>query len=146
MRFIHDNLTPLLAALIFIAALTSWFDTAVPAPPRMRAPAAEAWSLPKLAAHEGKKDIDAINERNLWGVVAADAPKEPPWHVLGIARNGAERFILLAYEGKPVEMLKVGDLLPDGAKIVQIDQNRFFVLTADKQKLAFGLYKNDPEK
>jgi len=146
MRFIHDNLFPLIAALILIAATTCWFGTPVPAPPRTLTPVAEPWSLPKLVAHDSKKSIDAINARNLWGIVAADVPKAPEWRVLGIARSGADRFILLAFEGKPVEMLKVGDVLPDGAKIVQIENDRFFVLTADKKKLAFGIYKNDPAK
>ena len=66
--------------------------------------------------------------------------------MLGIARSGAERFILLAFEGKPVEMLKAGDALPDGAKIVQIEKDRFFVMTPDKKKLAFGIYKHGQAK
>ena len=147
MRFLHDNLYPLTAVLIFIAAATCWFGTSVPAQPKALTPVAEPWSLPKLAEHDSKKSVDAINARNLWGiVVAADAPKEPEWHVLGIARSGDDRFILLAYEGKPVEMLKTGDALPDGAKIVQIENDRFFVMTPDKKKLAFGIYKHDQAK
>lgn len=148
MRFIHDNLYPLLAALVLIAATSVWFGTSVPAPPKPLTPATETWSLPKLAEHDSKKSLDAINARNLWGIAgtAADAVKEPEWHILGIARSGPDRFILLAFEGKPVEMLKVGDTLPDGVKIVQIEKDRFFVLTADKKKLAFGIYKNDPAK
>jgi len=147
MRFIHDNLIPLLAALILIAAISCWFDTSVPPPPRARAPVAEAWSLPKLAEQDGKNSIDAINARNLWGIAAADAViKEPEWHVLGIATNGNERFVLIAYAGKPVEILKVGDALPDGVKIVQIESERFFVMGADKKKLVFGIYNHDPAK
>ena len=146
MRFIHDNLYSLIAALILIAATTCWFGIPEPATPKLTPPVAEPWSLPKLAEHDSKKSIDTINARNLWGIVAADAPKEPEWHVLGIARNMVDRFILLAYEGKPVEMLKVGDMLPDGAKIVQIETDRFFVMTPEKKKLAFGIYKNDPAK
>jgi len=146
MRFIHDNLYSLVAALVLIAATSCWFGISVPVTPVAAAPVAEPWGLPQLAEQDGKKSIDTINARNLWGIVAADAPKEPEWHVLGIARSGADRFILLAYEGKPVEMLKIGDALPDGAKIVQIEKDRFFVMTADKKKLAFGIYKHDPTK
>lgn len=147
MRFIHDNLYPLIAALIFIAAPTCWFGTSVPASLPAPHTVAEPWSLPKSAEHDSKKSIDAINTRNLWGViVAADVRKEPEWHVFGIVKRGAERFILLAFEGKPVEMLKVGDALPDGVKIVQIENDRFFVMTPDKKKLAFGIYKHDPAK
>lgn len=147
MRFIHDNLYPLIAALIFIAAISCWFGTSVPTSPNTLPPVVEPWNLPKLAEHDSRKSIDAINTRNLWGIiVAADVPKEPEWHVLGIVRRSAERFVLLAFEGKPVEMLKVGDALPDGVKIVQIENDRFFVMTPDKKKLAFGIYKHEPAK
>ncbi len=146
MRFIHDNLFPLVAALILVAATSCWFGTAEPVTPRAPTSVVEPWNLPKPAERESKKSIEAINTRNLWGIVAADAIKEPEWHVLGIARSGADRFILLAYDGKPIEMLKTGDALPDGAKIVQIENDRFFVMTAEKKKLAFGIYKNEPAK
>lgn len=146
MRFIHDNLYPLFAAMAIMAAIVCWFGAPEPALPKAQPQNAEPWSLPKLAEHDSKKSIDAINARNLWGIVAADAPKEPEWRVLGIARSGTERFILLAFDGKPVEMLKVGDALPDGAKIVQIEKDRFFVMTPDKKKLAFGIYKHDQAK
>lgn len=150
MRFIYDNLYPLAAALILVAATTCWLGASEPAPPspspKAPVPVDEPWSLPKLAEHDSKKSIETINARNLFGIVAEDAPKEPEWRVLGIVMNGAERFILLAYDGKPAEMLKVGDALPDGAKIVQIEKDRFFVMTPDKKKLAFGIYKHDPTK
>lgn len=146
MRFIHDNLYPLFATLVIVAAVICWFGAPVPALPQTQPQVVEPWNLPKAAEHDSKKSIDAINARNLWGAVVADAPKKPEWHVLGIARSGADRFILLTIDGKPVEMLKVGDTLPDGAKIVQIENDRFFVMTPDKKKLAFGIYKNDPAK
>lgn len=146
MRFVHDNLYPLFATLAIMAAVICWFGTPAPALPQAPPQLVEPWSLPQRAEHDSKKSIDTISARNLWGIVAADAPKEPEWHVLGIARSGADQFILLAYEGKPVEMLKVGDALPDGAKIVQIEKDRFFVMTPDKKKLAFGIYKHDTTK
>ncbi len=146
MRFVHDNLYPLIAAMIFIIVTSCWFGTSVPVSQVSRTLPPESWSLPKPAAKDSKKFMETINSRNLWGIVLTDAQTEPEWHVLGIARNGAERFILLAFDGKPVEMLKVGDSLPDGAKIVQIEHDRFFIMTADKKKLAFGIYKNESAK
>lgn len=146
MRFVHDNLYPLFATLAILAAVICWFGAAAPALPKTQPQIAESWSLPQAAERDTKKSIDAINARNLWGIATADAPKEPEWHVLGIVKSGVDRFILLTIDGKPVEMLKVGDMLPDGAKIVQIENDRFFVMMPDKKKLAFGIYKNDPAK
>lgn len=146
MRFIHNNLFPLFAAMVLIAAVTIWFATDLPAAAQARPVVAETWVMPKQVEIDLKKSTEAINARNLWGVVAANAVKPPEWRVQGIASTGAERFILLAFEGKPAEMLKIGDALPDGAKIVQIEKDRFFILTPDKQKIAFGMYKNDPAK
>jgi len=146
MRFIHDNLYPFAFILVLVAALASWFGTPPPAPPKKLAKVVEPWSLPKRMEHDSSKSIEVINARNLWGVVAANTPKEPEWKILGIAGRGEERFILLAYEGKPTERLLLGDALPDGAKIVQIEKDRFFVLTPDKKKLVFGIYKHAPAK
>lgn len=146
LRFIHDNLYPLFAALAFIAAVVCWFGTAVPAQPPAPLPVAETWRVPRVAVNNSKKSIDTISARNLWGSVLADAPKAPEWHVLGIATNGADRFVLLAFEGKPVASLKVGDALPDDTKIVQIEKNRFFVRTPDNKTLAFGFPKYEQVK
>lgn len=147
MRFVHSNLLALWCTLALLAAVICWFDVGIPAAPTAASQAPEAWALPKLPENQSRKSMDAIGARNLWGIViASNAPPPPVWNIQGIARTGNERFVLLAYEGKPVEILKVGDSLPDGAKIVQIDNDRFLVQTADKKKLAFGIYKNETQK
>lgn len=149
MRFIQNNLYPLLAALALVAGLTCWFGTELPALPRPPTTSPEPWQLPQRTGHDLKKALATITARNLWGVVdatAAAAPPAPAWRVLGIARSGPERFILLVIDGKPVEILKVGDALPDGLKIVEIEKDRFFVQSADKKKFAFGIYQNDLAK
>jgi len=147
MRFIHTNLVALWATLALITAIICWFAVAEPSAPAAVAPVAETWALPKLPENQSSKSLNAINARNLWGIVTANAaPKEPAWTIQGIARTGIERFVLMSVEGKPVEILKVGDLLPDGTKIVQIDNDRFLVETPDKKKIAFGIYKNEPQK
>ena len=125
MRFIHDNLYPLLAALIFIAATTCWFGTSDPMLPNSAPHAAETWRLPQTPEHASKQSTEAITARNLWGTLDTDNPQKPEWLILGIATSGAERFVLLAYENKPVETLKVGDALPDGMRIVQIEKTAF---------------------
>lgn len=147
MRFIHNHLWPLWAALALVVAIACWFGVPEPVTSVAAPTVAEIWALRTLPDNESKKSADAINARNLWGVVVlANVVPEPVWKIMGIARSGADRFILLAYEGKPVEILKVGDSLPDGAKIAQIDNDRFFVLTDKKKKLAYGIYKNETAK
>ena len=147
MRFIHSNLVALWLTVAAIAAAICWFGVSAPTVPQGSAAAPDAWNLPKLPEVQSRRAMDAISARNLWGiVVASNAPPPPVWNIQGIARSGSDRFVLLAFEGKPVEILKVGDSLPDGAKIVQIDNDRFFVQTADKKKLAFGIYKNEIQK
>jgi len=144
MRFVQDNIFPLFVTLAILATIICWFGTPEPALPSALSPTPEPWKLPKIFEHDSKVTIDAIKARNLWGIVVAGTIKQPEWHILGLARNGRERFILLSYEGKPIEMLKVGDSLPDGLKIVKIENDRFFVMTAENKKLAFGIYKNEP--
>lgn len=146
MRFIHNHLLALFVALALMAAAASWYGTAPPIAPKFTPPATEVWSLPKLAEFEAKKSLDVISARNLWGAVAGPVVKEPEWRIMGMANNGTERFVLLAFEGKPIEMLKVGDALPGGLKIAKIDNDRFFVITPDKKEIAFGMYKNEPAK
>ena len=147
MRFIDNYLYPLLAALAAVIVTTCWLATPEPQAPALLPARAETWSLPLLTEHDSKKSIEAITARTLWGAVAdAAAAKTPEWNIQGIARSGADRFVMLAYEGKPLEMLKVGDALPDGAVIVRIETDRFFVRTTDQKEIAFGMYKNAPAK
>lgn len=149
MRFINDNLYPIFGALLLVIVISCWFALPDPAQPKTLAIAAEPWSLPTQATRDSSKAIQNITSSKLWGTSAADAADAPPapkWNVIGIARNGADHFILLANEGQPIATLRVGDSLPDGMKIAQIDDDRFFVTTADKKKIVFGIYKNDPTK
>jgi hypothetical protein len=147
LRLLHDKLYPLLATLALIAAAVCWFGTTVPTPPPPKPPQAEPWQLPPLANPDTTKTLTSINARNLWGNVAVTAQaKEPEWHIVGITTTATERFVLLAYEGKPIATLKVGDALPDETTIIQIEKDRFFVKGKDKKKIAYGLYKNDPPK
>ena len=148
MRLIHTHLYAFSATLALLIAGISWFNLPAPAPvAKIRTPVEEPWSLPEAAKNDSSNVIATIKARNLWGVVAAaDAAQKPEWHVLGIVRSGKESFVLIAFDGQPVTMLKAGDALPDGAKIVQIEKDRFFVMTEDNKKLAFGIYKNDQAK
>jgi hypothetical protein len=148
LRFIQDNLYPLFGALTLVAAAVCWFGTTVPVHPLPGPLAAEPWQLPQLAEHNSPRAITTINARNLWGDAAATAAaaKPPEWRVVGITTQGTNHLVLVAFEGQPLTLLKVGDTLPDDSKIVQIEKDRFFVMTKDKKKLPYGLHKNDQVK
>lgn len=147
MRLLHDNLGTLSIAAAAITAAVCWMGVELPHQPTPRPLPPEKWNLPALDETNSKQAIDTINTRNLWGVtVAAEAPKPPDWNVVGITTTGSERLVLVAYENKPVATLRVGDTLPDETKIVEIEKDRFFVMTPKKKKLAYGLFKNDKAK
>jgi hypothetical protein len=146
LRFIHHNLYPLWVTLALIAAAVCWFGTSVPAWPSAKAAPSVPWQLPALAQPNGAQAAANISARNLWGNVAASAAptKAPEWHIVGITTTATERLVLLAYEGKPVATLKVGDTLPDDTTIVQIEHDRFFVKAKGHKKIAYGIYKHEP--
>lgn len=145
MRLIHNHL--LLFTLFATLAGTAlfWFGSPQPVTPKKILLQEEPWELPKTASQNSNKLGEAIIARNLWGGVGGGA-KNPEWNVTGIIKNGKERYIMLSFEGRPIEILKAGDTLPDGAQITRIEDAQFFILTEDKKKLAFGLYKHDKSK
>lgn len=148
MRFIHDRLVGMWLFTALITLVACWFLAPNPQPIKAAVPAPDSWKLPTLAENESRKSTDAIVARNLWGMAnptGAPAAPEPTWSIQGIVHRGSEHFVLMSYEGKPAEVLKVGDSLPDGAKIVQIDKERFVVQTKSKKKLAFGIYKYEQQ-
>lgn len=146
MRFIHENLKPLMATLIVLAVIIAWFGTPAPSPSSSAPQGTEPWTLPKLAEYDIARTLDTINGRNLWGDQVAESAKAPTWHIVGVAMSANGRFMLLSFEDKPIEMLKVGDVMPDGGKILQIKKDRYSVLTPDNKKLTIGINKYDQAK
>ena len=144
MRLVYNHLRLFTLLAVLAGATLFWFGSPQPASPRKTQLQAESWEIPTMASRNGDKLGEAIAARNLWGSTAV--AKAPEWSVTGIIKNGKERYIMVSLEGRPVETLKVGDTLPDGAKIIRIEDAQFFILTEDKKKLAFGLYKNDKSK
>lgn len=145
MRLIYNHLLLFTLLAILAGAVLFWFGSPLPATPKKIPLQAEPWELPKIASQNGNKLGEAIIAHNLWGGAVAGT-KDPEWNVTGIIKNGKERYIMVSLEGRPIEILKVGDTLPDGAQITRIEDAQFFILTEDKKKLAFGLYKHDKSK
>lgn len=107
-------------------------------------PVEETWDMPKSQPIVlDSKVIDAIASRNLWGEVQAAKPDEPPdihWRFVGIGGSEKERAVLIQYLNKPVQILKVGDILPGGAKIMKIGEDRLCLLINGKRR-ALEIYR-----
>lgn len=111
-----------------------------PEPPRVSAKAAEEpWEMPQSkTANIDPKTIDAIASRNLWGEVVAAKPDEAPdihWRFVGVGGSEKERTVLIQYLNKPIKTLKVGDMLPGEAKIMNIGEDRLCVLINGKRRI-----------
>ena len=144
MQFIAASLKPLLVAGLIVAVVVVGLNAPQPTAPAplATAPAQDTWQLPELPDNNSKKAIETITARDLWGSVraAANGPlAKPIWRYAGVIRQGKERYVLINIDGKPVSILKEGDELPDNAKIVKIEDDRFFVLI-DGQQRVFGSY------
>jgi len=128
---------------IGFAAVVFWFSVPEPGAPLSMASVAESWQLPGLPAKDPKKAAEIIAARNLWGIVppAPEAsPSDPAWHFAGVARRGSDRYVLIKFEGKPVQTLKTGDVLPGGAKILEIGEDQLCILINGKRR-ALGIYR-----
>jgi hypothetical protein len=146
MQLLIDNLKLFLAVAIALIVLSSWFGTSAPLPPSVPAPLPDTWQLPALPEGNHAKSIETITARNLWGETKAETATVPEWKIMGVAMAGKTRLLLIAQEGQPIETLKIGDKLPDGAKITAIEKDRYLVLTPDNKKLTIGISKNGQVK
>ncbi len=77
--------------------------------------------------------------------MAEPAPAEPPvsatvpWRVVGIAAAADGRFTAVVSGGGDVFLLGLGDRLPDGAAVVEIDAAGLVVTTAAGERLTLRL-------
>lgn len=63
----------------------------------------------------------------------ADGKPEEKWKLTGTYRVGAQSFALLRQGDKTPEALKPGDTLPDGSRIVEIQEERVWVVADGKR-------------
>lgn len=145
MRFITNYLLLFTLFIVLAEAVLSWFGSSLPAASNKTQLQSEPWELPKLPTQNGDKLVEKIIAANPWGDTAPGT-KTLRWRVTGIIKNAGERHITLSFDERSIEVLKVGDTLPDGATITHIEDTQFFVLTKDKKKLTFDLYQYDKSK
>lgn len=137
MNLFFDHLYKFAAVLVVSCVVCAWLLAPAPTLPQARSQnAAPDWSLPTHVAAATDSNSDAY--RSLWGTVAqasADAPlNEPDWHFSGVTQAGNERFVMISVTGQAMQMLKVGDVLPGGAKILKIDEDHLSLLLNGKHR------------
>jgi len=123
------QLTIACGALLVGAILAGWHAGDAPVDDAARL-ASAAWTLPSPNVRDPEQDVAIINSRQPWGGRAAFRdPELPPsgnavWRLAGIVERGGELFALIMVgpaAGGRLEYRSVGESLPDGSVLVQID-------------------------
>lgn len=138
MNFVLAHVYRLTLMLIALSVGAAWWLVPEPQNASKTVPATDTWTLPVLATKQPDKNIAAINTANLWGsTVQAEvgAPlNEPEWRFAGLTVSGAEKRILISTNNLPPQPLKVGDSLPGGAKILEINDDHLCLLIRGKHR------------
>lgn len=139
--------------LVFIGLLIAigsaeWRFSPVPATPKSSRMSAEPWVLPEVPKAQPEKAMAILGKTNLWGklpeATAAQSLNDPDWRFIGIATNGAERFVIIQIEGQPEQRLTINDKLPGGSKILKIEGDKICLLINGKKR-SIGIYKTGPQ-
>lgn len=130
MEFILTHLSRLSVLFITVVAGVSWWLAPAPQPAPQPASKpqdeADAWTLPAITPQKPEKFVASINDANLWGAVEAakQGPlNEPEWRFAGVTVNGSEKFVMVSVENQPLQLLKIGDPLPGGARILSVNDD-----------------------
>lgn len=110
--------------LLLLAAFIEWQLVEVPEMQKAFARAEEVWKLPQPVRPLPAKSLEVLAKTRPWGrgqtSGAQAAAGSPAWRIAGIAARGGERILLVRIDKQPVMQLKVGDSLPNGARIAAI--------------------------
>jgi hypothetical protein len=132
-----------LAAIVVIGVLglAGWRIFGASMPTESATEVGDAWDLPGRGDIAGDKLLEGLLAVDPWGLgrsvyerpksVAAGEPAEAPprrWSFKGMLQEGPNRFVLVSIDGKPAEPLSVGQTLPSGEKILQIEPDRLCIL------------------
>lgn len=118
------------AATLLLAGIAGWFRS-LPAEPVKARNAGAAWSLPTEADLERSSAAQfAATAKIQWlGDGASGNPAEgaSPWTLLALVK-GPDRAALVRAGSDPlIKRIRVGDTLPDGARLVEILQDAVLV-------------------
>tara|TARA_B100001094_G_C18175380_1_gene797599 strand:+ start:924 stop:1442 length:519 start_codon:yes stop_codon:yes gene_type:complete len=114
----------------------------------------DLWYLPEKPELAYGSDIDTMLSKPLFGgkPVIRIKKKEKddknnsarkPWRLMGITHNGSEKNIVILDQGlKKPQRLLIGDILPNGEKLITIGPSFIEIETAEKTK-TISLFKNN---
>jgi hypothetical protein len=121
-------------------ALGAWWSPAVPERVPLVASSRDQWRITPLPRRPDQTtQVAMVNGAAFWG--DAGRPKEPDaplpdarWRIAGVFGVGADRTALVQFgdPARPAQRVKVGESLPSGHRIVNIEQGRVCVLIGKK--------------
>jgi hypothetical protein len=127
------------------AALAALWVTRPPAVPSSGAAAAGDFVLAAAPASD-PPSVDKLLSREIWPMPSAMYSRasqlqarqaggmaEETWKLTGTYRIGSQSFVLLRRGDKTPEALKPGDSLPDGRRILEIQEERIWVVADGKR-------------
>lgn len=131
--------------MLLLAAVAGWMAWPQPIPgPMLVAPRRDAWVLPTLPrrALENSTIVIAATAP-FWGApvqaaaaaaASAPPPPEPRWRVAAVFGEAAKRGVLITFDAdaRPQQRLFVGDKLPGGYLITNIEEREICVLLGKK--------------
>jgi len=92
--------------------------------------------MPALQTGDPAQWIATINQRKLWGGAAAAEQEaagrpeaEKDWSLVGVVIKGGDRFVLVSVGDDASKPYRIGDTLPNGAKILDIEEDRLRIST-----------------
>jgi hypothetical protein len=139
MEFILTHLSRLTVFFVTVVAGVSWWLAPAPQSAPKTQDEADAWTLPAVTPQKPERFVATISGANLWGIVeaATQAPlNEPEWRFAGVTVNGSEKLVMASIENQPLRLLKAGDALPGGAKILKVNEDHLCLsINGKKRKL-----------
>lgn len=138
------------ALLIAAAGLLGWYVVPPDEPdaPLVR-PRRDVWQMPMTPRAADQTALAGLlNTAGFWGsgpVQAVAPPPEPQWRVAAVYGRGKEGGVLILWDTPAKEPLKLktGDKLPNGDRIVRIDEREFQVKQG-KKTVTLGVERSEP--
>jgi hypothetical protein len=131
-----------LSASLMFAVVVGWRSGSAVGTSASPIPAT-AWELPHPKVADAEQEADTLRRLRPWGGQVAFNGSEAPtpvraaavaWRLVGTVARAAERYALISVGGQPnghLEYRAIGELMPDGGKLLKIDADSVTVRGTD---------------